>query len=127
MPIAKRAVATAELLLLFPSSLFMTALVVRTLQPAQYEPAHTAQRIVSWYAERPHVGLWLLLIALPLAALATGAATLLRSWVGEPNLRLASRETFATIRNHLATLFIAAATLIAGCILEIVALHVLAN
>jgi hypothetical protein len=39
-------------LLMFPAVLFMGALVVRMLQPLQHEPAHTAQRIVMWYALR---------------------------------------------------------------------------
>jgi len=48
MNIMKRAIAAAELVLIFPAALFMTALFVRNLQPQQFEPAHTAQRIVSW-------------------------------------------------------------------------------
>ena len=62
----------------FPAALFMMALFVRNLQPLQYEPARTAQRIVDWYAVRPRIGLWGLLIALPLAVLLTGCSTLLR-------------------------------------------------
>ena len=82
MNIVKRAIAASELLLIFPAALFMTALFVRNLQPQQYEPAHTAQRIVDWYAVRPRTGLWGLLIALPLAVLLTGGGTLLRDQSG---------------------------------------------
>lgn len=127
MNLMKRAIAATELALVFPAALFMTALFVRNLQPLQYEPAHTAQRIVTWYAERPRLGLWVLLIALPLAVLASGSATLLRSWKAEPELRLTARETLAVLRKYAATLLIAAATLLAGCILAIVALHVLTD
>jgi hypothetical protein len=123
----KRAIAATELLLIFPAALFMTALFVRNLQPPQYEPAHTAERIVTWYAVRPRVGLWVLLIALPLAVLVTGCVTLLRSWSDDAELRQAARHTLAAIRAHLATLFVAAATLTAGGILVIVALHVLTD
>jgi len=119
----KRAIAATELLLIFPAALFMTALFVRNLQPQQYEPAHTAQQIVLWYSVRPRVGLWVLLIALPLAVLATGCVTLLRSWSEDAGLRQAARETLTLIRSHLATLFVALATLTAGGILAIVALH----
>jgi hypothetical protein len=86
----KRTIATTEVLLILPSVLFMTALFVRNLQPLQYEPAHTAQQIVDWYAARPRVGLWLLLTALPLAVLvaprccATGTTTLI---CGGPRIR----------------------------------------
>jgi len=119
----QRSVAAAELLLIFPAVLFMTALLVRNVQPERYEPAHTAQRIVTWFAARPHVGLWVLLIALPLAVLIIGCVTLLRRWKGSAELRQAARQ----VRAHLATLLIAAATLTAGGVLAIVALHVLTN
>jgi len=69
MQTLKRAIAATELILIVPAALFMTALFVRNLQPLQYEPAHTAQRIVMWYAARPHVGLWVFLIALPFVVL----------------------------------------------------------
>lgn len=79
MNLTKRAIAAAELLLVSPAVLFMTALFVRNLQPLRYEPAHTAQRIVDWYAVRPRLGLWVLIIVLLLVVLATGCATVLRS------------------------------------------------
>src|SRR5215472_16191208 len=103
----KRAIAATELVLIFPAALFMTALFVRNLQPLQYEPAHTAQRIVTWYSLRPHLGLWVLLIALPFAVLVTGSATLLRTWRSELEVREAARRILAAIREHLATLLIA--------------------
>src|SRR6266478_2937354 len=125
MNLLKRAIAATELLLIFPAALFMTALFVRNLQPQQYEPAHTAQRIVTWYAARPGVGLWVLLIALPLAVLASGCGTLLHRWKDEVELRQATRQTLAMIRTHLSTLLVAGATLTAGGILAIVGLHML--
>ena len=128
MNIFKRAIAATELLLIFPAALFMMALFVRNLQPLQYEPARTAQRIVDWYAVRPRIGLWGLLIALPLAVLLTGCSTLLRNWSGEAQLRQAVWQTLALIKKaHLATLLIAGATLTAGGILAIVALHMLTD
>ena len=69
----------------------------------------------------------LCLIALPLAVLVIGCATLLRSWNDDVELRQASRQTLSAIRAHLATLFVAAATLTAGVILAIVAMHVLTD
>jgi hypothetical protein len=123
----KRTIAASELLLVFPAVLFMTALFVRNLQPQQFEPAYTAQRIVTWYSVRPRVGLWVLLIALPFTVLVTGCATLLRSWNGDVELRKAARQTLATIRGHLAMLLVAGATLTAGGVLAIVAMHVLTD
>ena len=127
MNMVKRAIAASELLLIFPAALFMTALFVRNLQPQEYEPAHTAQRIVDWYAVRPRTGLWGLLIALPLAVLFAGGGTLLRCWSREVQLRQAAWQTLAAIRAHLATLLIAGATLTAGGILAIVALHMVTD
>jgi hypothetical protein len=108
-------IAAMELVLILPSALFMTALVVRNLPPPHYDAAQTAQRLVMWYAGRMWT-LWVLLLALPLAALVTGCATLLHA-----------RQSLAQIRANLATLFVAAATLTAGGILAVVILHMLAN
>lgn len=123
----KRIIAAAELLLIFPASLFITALFVRNLQPPQYEPARTAQRIVTWYSARPRVGLWVLLMALPLAVLIAGCGTLLRNWNNDVELRQSARQTLAAIRAHLAMLLVAAATLAAGAVLAIVALHAVSD
>jgi len=127
MKLPKRTLATTELLLIFPAALFMTALFLRNVQPVQYQPAHAAQRIVTWYAVRPRIGLWGLLIALPLAVLVTGCSTLLRNWSEEVELRQATRQTLAAISAHLATLLVAGATLTAGGVLAIVALHMLTD
>lgn len=123
----KYVVAATELLLIFPAVLFMTALFVRELQPPEYEPAHTAQRVVNWYAVRPHLGLWVLLIALPLTVLVTGCGTLRRRWNNDTELRQAARHTFAVLRAHLEMILVAGATLTAGGILGIVALHLVTD
>ncbi|HEX7892657.1 MAG TPA: hypothetical protein VF447_00605 [Terriglobales bacterium] len=125
MKTMKPAVAATELLLVFPAALFMTALFVRNLQPQQYEPAHTAQRIVDWYAASPHVGLWLLLIALPLVVLFLGVVTLARNWKADAELRQAAQQVAQNIRGHVATLLVTLATLTAAGILAIVALHLI--
>ena len=122
-----RTIAATELLLVFPATLFMTALFVRNLQPEQYEPAHTARRLVDWFSARPHLGLDVFLIALPFAAFFIGCATVLRSWRSDAKLRQAAFETLAAVRAHLATLLISAATLMAGGILAIVALHMITD
>ena len=125
MKTIKPSIAATELLLIFPASLFMGSLVVRSLQPVQYEPARTAQRIVDLYSHSVYIGLWILLIAFPLIVLATGSVTLLRAWNINAELREAALRTLAAVRAHLATLFVAAATLAAGVILAIVALHMI--
>ncbi len=123
MRLPKYTIPATELLLIFPAALFMAALFLRNVQPPQYEPAHTAQQIVTWYAGRPHIALWGFLIGLPLTVLATGCATLLRKWSNEVQLRQAARQSLAVLKAHLATVIIAGATLTAGGVLAIVALH----
>lgn len=122
-----RPIAAAELLLVAPATLFMTALFVRNLQPEQYEPAHTAARIVALYASSTRLGLWLLLIALPLIVLAAGCAVLARSWRANSDLRQATHQTMAALRAHLAAFLIGCATASAFVILAIVALHLITD
>ncbi len=125
MGITTRTIAVMELVLIFPAALFMAALVARHLRPLQYEPSHTAQRIVMWYAARPWT-LWGLLIGLPLVVLVTGCVTLLRDRHDGSDPRQAAQPS-AAIRAHLAMLIVAAATVAAGGILAVVAAHMLAN
>ncbi len=115
------------MLLIFPAALFMAALFLRNVQPLQYEPAHTAQQIVTWYAGQPRIGLWGFLIALPLTVLITGCTTLVRRWRDDVELREAARHTLAALRAHLAAVIVAGATLTAGGVLTIVALHLLTD
>jgi hypothetical protein len=122
-----RSLAALELLLVFPAVLFMASLFARSIQPTVYEPAHTAQRIVDWYASSPHVGLWILLIALPLVVLIIGAATILPEWRRDSSLRDAALRMLGLIRAHAANLLIASATVAAFGILVIVGLHMITD
>jgi hypothetical protein len=123
----KRSIATIELLLIAPATLFMLALFLRNVQPEPYQPAQTARHIVNWFAARPHIGLQIFLIALPFAALILGAATTLRTWRNDQRLRQLALDTVATLRAQASFLLIAAATVLAGSILAIVALHLLTD
>jgi uncharacterized RDD family membrane protein YckC len=120
-----RYVAIAELLLIFPAVLFMAALFMRNLQPAPYEPAQTARHLVEWFSARPLLGLDIFLIALPFAAFLIGCGTALRCWSNHAGFRQAALETLAVFHTHLATLLIIGATLVAGGILAIVAMHMI--
>ena len=121
-----RFIAAFEVVLIFPAALFMAALVLRTLQPLQFEPAHSAQQLVMWYAGRMWT-LWVLLLGLPFIVLVTGCATLLRSWNRDTVWSQAVRQLPTTMLGHFATLLVAATTLAASGILVIVVLHMLAN
>ena len=127
MSTIRRSIAVLELLLIFPASLFMLALFLRNVQPAAYEPARTAGHIVDWFAAQPHIGLHLSLIALPLSAFVLGCAAVIRAWRTDAQLRQSALQTVAAIRANFASLVIAAATVVAGAILAIVALHVITD
>jgi len=118
--------ATTELLLVLPAMLFMTSLLVRNLEPAQYEPARSAIRVVEWYGAHPWT-LGIFLIALPLTVFIIGCVALLRSWLTDAKLRQAALEAFAAVRAHLATLAIAGATVVAAGVLAVVAIHVITD
>ena len=126
MRIPTRGFAAMELALIFPASLFMIALLVRDLQPLQFEPAHTAERIVTWYSQRMWTP-WLLLLAMPFAVLISGCAALLGSSNVAVELPHSARHSPALMSAPLTTLFVAAMTLTAASFLVIVLLHTLAN
>src|SRR5579883_368461 len=109
-------VTAAALVLLSPAVIFMGALLFRSVGSLQNQPAHAAQQVVLWYAGRMW-SLWVLLLALPSAALAMGCATLKQNWNRYTNAGQFARQSLA----------IGAATITAGGVLAIVVLHMLAN
>jgi|SRR5581483_7382354 len=104
----KRTLIFAQIAMLFPSLLFMIAVALQMTHAIR-----PAEQIVAWYAARMWT-LWLLLIALPLAVLASGASTLLRFQRAPSD----SRSTLPLFR---------ATTGTAAVILAIVAVHMAAN
>lgn len=116
----KPTIAVIESILVLPALLFMTALFLREVQPL----AGTGL-LVDWFSHHVVLGLYVFLVAMPLAALAAGSAIVLRSWRSDAEFRRAGQEMFETLRAHAASLVIAAATLTAGSILVIVAMHMI--
>ena len=98
----------------------MTALFLREVQPL----AQTGL-LVDWFSRHVVVGLDLFLIVMPLAAFVIGGAMVLRSWRSDTEFRQAALEIFATVRRHVASLLIAGATLLAGGIFALVAMHMI--
>lgn len=124
MRLSRYLLAGTEVLLISPAVLFMTALFARNLQPVQFQPAHAAQQIVTWYAERPHIALWLFLMAFPLAVLVSGCVTLVRRWRQEAELRQTARDIIRALEAHWEMAVVALTTTAAAGVLAIVALHV---
>jgi hypothetical protein len=122
MKTIKPAIAVVELLLVFPAALFMTALFLREVQPL----AQTG-RLVEWFSHHVILGLYIFLIAMPLAAFVGGCAIVLRSWHSDAEFRRVALAILTTARPHLAALLVAGATLMAGGILAMVAMHMITD
>jgi hypothetical protein len=119
-----RIAAFLQLMLIFPAALFMASLVVRSLEPLKYQPAHTAQQIVMWYAER----LWtleVLLFALPCVALLIGSAAL-RSRNRDTE-QFETQRWLASDRPHWPMRLVSVTTVASAGILAIVCFHVLTH
>ena len=65
--------------------------------------------------------------SLPLGVLVTGGITCARKWSRDAGLPQFAKQALAMIRTNAEMLAVAVLTLIAGAILVIVVLHVLAN
>lgn len=122
----KRIIAMAEVVLILPAALFMSALAVRGLRSPQHEPTGPAHQIVKWFTVRA----WtfpVLLVRLPCVVLATGCATLLWIWYDDRASRRTAPPAGAPLRVNAATVAIVATTLTAGYILAVIAMHMLAS
>ena len=115
-----RALAAIELLLLLPAIVFFGALFLRAVQPVI-----GTGRVVSWYAHHVVLGLYVALVAMPVAALITGSAVMWRSWRIEGEFRRRALQVFTAVRGNVESLLIAASTLMAGAILALVAMHLI--
>jgi hypothetical protein len=118
-------IAIWALALVFPAVLFVTALYVRQLQPLHSDPARTADRIVTWFARHPQLGLWVLLVLLPLTAFILGSSALLRTWGDNPELRYYAWRALSEIPEHMPSLLIGVATATSGCVLAMITAHLM--
>lgn len=98
----------------------MIALFLREVQPL----AQTGL-LVDWFSHHVVLGLYVFLVAMPLAAFIAGTVILLRSWRGDSEFRKAAQELFAAVRAHIASLLVMGTTVMAGAILVLVAMHML--
>jgi hypothetical protein len=119
-----RTIALLQLVLIFPSALFMASLVVRNLGPMNYEPAHTAQQIVMWYAGKGWT-LRVLLFALPCMGLISGWVALRTRY--RDTLQLGAHRSLASSRPHWPVRLVSVTTVASAGILAIVGFHVLTH
>ncbi|HEY0802424.1 MAG TPA: hypothetical protein VGD54_16410 [Steroidobacteraceae bacterium] len=113
-------VAIMELLLIVPATLFMGALFLRAVQPIM-----GTGRLVDWFSHHVLFGLYVFLVAMPLAAFIVGSATVVRSWRRDAAFRRDAVEVCAIVRANGAFLLIGISTLMAAGILTIVAMHMI--
>jgi hypothetical protein len=119
-----RIFAFLQLVLILPAALFMASLVVRNLGPLQYEPAHTAQQIVMWYAGRLWT-LWVLLFTLPSIVLVSGCVALRTR--NSDTEQHSSQRSIASSRPHWLVRFLYVTTVASAGMLAIVVFHVLTH
>jgi hypothetical protein len=122
----KRALAAALLLLISPAVFFLVAVLVQSLQPLQREPAHTAQQVVMWYAERMWT-LWILLLALPLSVLISGCISLMKDSSGSAQAASLAQKALAAFHPVGVRTSVAVTTATSAVIVGIVILHMLAH
>ena len=117
MRTSTRLVAAIQLALIFPATLFLTAVLVAAGdQPPKYDLARFAQMLVDWYSAHSWTPI-VLLLTMPLASLVAGGFTLRRT-VG---------NSLAAFSASVSTLLVGWATITSVGILGVVALHVAAN
>ncbi len=123
-----RAVAIWEWLMVLPATVLLAAAALRMLQPRQYEPARTSWIIFEWTMTHvSRVGAAVLFIGMPGVVFAAGCGVLLQNWRKDQALRHDVTTSFAVLRRHFAFGLLAAAVLVAGTILAVVAIHVVTD
>jgi hypothetical protein len=123
MSLTNDVIATWALALVCPALVFVMALFVRQVQPPDFEPARTAERILTWFAAHPQFGLWVVLLLLPLSAFILGSAALLRTWGDNPQLRDYTWRALWAIPAHWPAVSIGGATVLAAGVLTMITAH----
>src|SRR5439155_23798889 len=89
------AFALIECFLILPAAAFLSAAALRSLQPSQFEPAHTTSAILQWITVRLSLlDAAILFIGLPALVALLGCAAIHAAWQGD-----------ATVRSDLASAF----------------------
>src|SRR5262245_46568685 len=123
-----RAVAAVESLLVLPATLLLSASVTRMLQPPGREPARTIGLIADWgLGHATPLSASILLIAMPLAALAIGASVLVRRWKADGQLRSDTGALLALAQRQAIVGILFAGALVAVGILAAVVVHVITD
>lgn len=118
--------AIGEWLMILPATILLAAAVLREMQPARFEPAHTSWIIFQWtVAHVSHFDAAVIFLALPASVALGGLVALLWGWSESESLRRDLGEAFGILRRNLATGAIATATFLGGAILAAVIVHLI--
>lgn len=120
--------AVSEWLLVLPATLFLTAAVLRQLQPRQFEPARTSWAIFAWTTTHiSQAGAGLLFLALPALALVAGCVGIVRAWRTSVILRQDTVAALTSLRRNLAVAILGTGTMLAAGILAAVIAHIITD
>jgi hypothetical protein len=118
-------IAVWALILVLPAVIFVMALFLRQLSSPESRVARTADRIAAWYAAHPQIGLWVLLLLLPLSAFILGSAALLRTWDTNSELRYYTWRILTELPEHPWALLLGVATLASAAVLAMITSHLM--
>lgn len=122
------AVAALESLLVLPATVLLAASVIRLLQPPGREPAHTIGLIAEWgLGHATPLSASILLIAMPLGALALGATALGGLWRRDERLRQDTLALVGVARRQALSATLLAGAIVALGILAAVVVHVITD
>ena len=127
-PFPMPVVTIFEWLMVLPATAFLAAAALRTMQPQQYEPAHTSAILFEWTAAHvSRFGAAIVFLGMPGLVVLTGCTAFLAKWRKDAGLRQDTAMTLAILRRNLVIVLSTAAVLLAGTILTVVALHIVAD
>jgi hypothetical protein len=120
--------AISEWVMVMPATVFLAVAALRLLQPRQYQPARTSWVIFEWTTTHiSRLGAAMLFLAMPSLVVVAGCSALLRMWREDQALRHDVVFGLTVIRRHLATGFLAVATLLGGAILALAVAHLITD
>jgi hypothetical protein len=120
--------AVSEWLLVLPATVFLAAASLRLLQPRQYQPARTGWIIFEWTTTHiSRLGAAVLFLGMPGFVVLAGCGAILRMWRRDQALRHDVAIGLTLLRRHLATGFLAVATLLGATILALAVAHLITD
>jgi hypothetical protein len=120
--------AISEWVMVMPATVFLAVAALRLLQPRQYQPARASWVIFEWTTTHiSRLGAAMLFLAMPGLVVVAGCSALLRMWREDQALRHDIVFGLTVFRRHLATGFLAVATLLGGAILALAVAHLITD